>query len=160
MDKLPATFFVADPHWICKMIFSWAVTKAIASPDEFPVLVPQYIQYPAARYYGTNNNQIFNTSGDIQITVQQIPRSPVSNQPVAAISSCETWCQSNRSSGWGRRCKYGLPHVRDRHTCFIADFNAMFRQRFAQLTKVDTARVSAPGATALPYILGCRDPLR
>ncbi|MFO6484046.1 hypothetical protein ACLBR5_07770 [Escherichia coli] len=73
VDKLPATFFVADPTLDLQNDFFLDGNKSnrIARMN-FRFLFRNIFNILRPDITATNNNQIFNTSGDIQITVQQI----------------------------------------------------------------------------------------
>ena len=73
VDKLPATFFVADPTLDLQNDFFLGGNKSnrIARMN-FRFLFRNIFNILRPDITATNNNQIFNASGDIQITVQQI----------------------------------------------------------------------------------------
>ena len=73
VDKLPATFFIADPTLDLQNDFFLGGNKSnrIARMN-FRFLFRNIFNILRPDITATNNNQIFNASGDIQITVQQI----------------------------------------------------------------------------------------
>ncbi len=101
VDKLPATFFIADPTLDLQNDFFLGGNKSnrIARMN-FRFLFRNIFNILRPDITATNNNQIFNASGDIQITVQQITEVPrCLTSPSRQSRLVKPGRQSNRSSG-------------------------------------------------------------